>query len=144
MLFSQQGEFSTILIRQKLLQNFVVDKWTCAEQNHLRYVRKHQAELQANVYNGVVDIIGETQNRELEMRELGRRVFLPLSHIRIVRHMFKIYQDSMVITWYFSHSNIFLTMMANPRWAELIDVFLPWEKTKDRADLVAQVFELKC
>ena len=57
--------------------------------------------------------------------------------------MFEIFQDSMAITRYYQHPDIFLTMTANPNWPEIIEALLPNQKSIDRPDLVARVFELK-
>lgn len=57
--------------------------------------------------------------------------------------MFEIFQDSMAITRYNQHPDIFLTMTANPNWPEITSALLPHQKPTDRPDLVARVFELK-
>ena len=57
--------------------------------------------------------------------------------------MFEIFQDSMAITRYYQHPDIFLTMTANPNWPEIKEALLPNQKPIDRPDLVARVFELK-
>lgn len=77
------------------------------------------------------------------MRDVGRRVILPLSFIGSARHMFEVFQDSMAITHFFLHPDIFGTMMANPKWVELLDALQPFERKKDHLELVASVFEMK-
>ncbi|XP_028077475.1 uncharacterized protein LOC114279434 [Camellia sinensis] len=51
--------------------------------------------------------------------------------------------DSMAITRYNQHPDIFLTMTANPNWPEITSALLPHQKPIDRPDLIARVFELK-
>ena len=57
--------------------------------------------------------------------------------------MFEIFQDSMAITRYYQHPDIFLIMTANPNWPEIREALLPDQKPIDRPDLVSRVFELK-
>ncbi|CAK9159050.1 unnamed protein product [Ilex paraguariensis] len=70
-------------------------------------------------------------------------MILPSSFTGSVRHMFEIFQDSMAITRYNQHPDIFLTMTANPNWPEISLALLPHQTVLDRPDLVARVFELK-
>ncbi|XP_028081957.1 uncharacterized protein LOC114283346 [Camellia sinensis] len=57
--------------------------------------------------------------------------------------MFEIFQDSMAITRYNQHPDIFLTMTANPNWLEITSTLLPHQKPIDCPNLIARVFELK-
>lgn len=57
--------------------------------------------------------------------------------------MFEIFQDSMAITRYNKHPDIFLTMTANPKWPEITSALLPHQSPIDRPDLIARVFELR-
>ena len=57
--------------------------------------------------------------------------------------MFEIFQDSMAITRYNQHSDIFLTMPANPNWPEITSALLPHQKPIARTDLIACIFKLK-
>ncbi|XP_028070923.1 uncharacterized protein LOC114273363 [Camellia sinensis] len=49
----------------------------------------------------------------------------------------------MAITRYNQHPDTFLTMTANRNWPEITSALLPHQKTIDRPDLIARVFELK-
>jgi len=57
--------------------------------------------------------------------------------------MFEIFQDSMAITWYFKHLDIFGTITANPKWPKIKNALLPEQKTVDQPDVVTHVFRLK-
>ncbi|PIA50920.1 hypothetical protein AQUCO_01100021v1 [Aquilegia coerulea] len=59
------------------------------------------------------------------------------------RHMYEIYQDSMAITRYYKHPDIFMTVTSNPKWPEIQNELKPGQAALDRPDLVARVFELK-
>ncbi|CAG8677114.1 11328_t:CDS:2, partial [Cetraspora pellucida] len=67
-LFSRRMEFSTILHGRKLLQEFLDT-------------------LRADVYQGLADIIGNTENEEMALNNLGRYIILPLSHIGSSRNI---------------------------------------------------------
>ncbi|KAG5529311.1 hypothetical protein RHGRI_029871 [Rhododendron griersonianum] len=80
---------------------------------------------------------------ELNPNQIGQRFILPSSFPGGPRHMFEIFQDSMAITRYNHHPDIFLTMTANPNRPEITSALLPHQRAVDRPDLVARVFELK-
>ncbi|CAG8532858.1 30658_t:CDS:1, partial [Racocetra persica] len=49
--------------------------------------------------------------------------------------MFKIYQNSIAITQFYHHPDIFETMTANPKWPEIINKLLPNQMSSDCSDL---------
>ncbi|KAI8554873.1 hypothetical protein RHMOL_Rhmol05G0130700 [Rhododendron molle] len=123
----------------KLFQEFLVDAWAATEQNRLEFHKLNQEKMRTGLYQDLTDVgiddIGPDQIRQ--------RVVLPSSFIGSPRHMFEIFQDSMAITRYNHHPDIFLTMTANPKWPEITASLLPHQNAIDRPDLVARVFELK-
>ena len=140
MLFrSRPTEYSSILRAGKLFQEFLVDAWATTEQNCLTYFRLNQQKLRVELYQGLTDIAADG----LCPDQVGKRMILPSSFIGSPRHMFEIFQDSMAITCYNQHPDIFLTMTANPNWPKITFALLPHQKPIDRPDLVARVFELK-
>lgn len=138
-LFQRPSEYSTILRAGKLFQEFIVDAWAATEQNRLSYYRHNQGEIRGELYQDLTDIGPDG----LEPGQVGRQIILPSSFPGSPRHMFEIFQDSMAITRYNQHPDIFLTMTANPKWPEITEALLPHQKAVDRPDLVACVFELK-
>lgn len=116
-----------------------MDAWASTEQNRLTYFRLNQNTLRAELYKDLTDCISEG----VEPLQIGRRMILPSSFTGSARNMFEIYQDSMAITRYNQHPDIFLTMTANPKWPEISKELLPGQNALDRPDLVARVFELK-
>ncbi|XP_026436148.1 uncharacterized protein LOC113334012 [Papaver somniferum] len=82
-------------------------------------------------------------NDDLNPGDRGNPFILPSSHTGSGRHMHEIYQDSMAITRFHHHPDIFLTMTANPNWTEKRNALFPRQTALDRPDLVARVFELK-
>ncbi|GFZ05262.1 hypothetical protein Acr_17g0008340 [Actinidia rufa] len=127
-------------LRGKLFQEFLVDAWATTEQNRLNYNRFNQGRLRAEFYKDLTDIGADG----LGLDQVGQRIILPSSFVgSSPRHMFEIFQDSMAITRYNHHLDIFLTMTANPNWPEITSALLPYQNPTDRPNLVARVFELK-
>ncbi|KAG0586650.1 hypothetical protein KC19_2G106400, partial [Ceratodon purpureus] len=115
-LFPRNSEFSTILCGGKLFQQFIVDAWAATEQNRLNYIRMNQSDLRADLYQGLAYALQDDGERNMNLENLGRRIILPSSHIGSARNMFELFQDSMAITRFFQHPDIFGTMTANPNW----------------------------
>ncbi|KAG5531644.1 hypothetical protein RHGRI_026312 [Rhododendron griersonianum] len=138
-LFERHTEYSTILRGGKLFQEFLVDAWAATEQNRLTYYKLNQARLRSSLYQDLTDIGPDCLNPD----QIGQRFILPSSFTCSPRHMFEIFQDSMAITRYNHHPDIFLTMTANPKWPKITSALLPHQTAVDRPDLVSRVFELK-
>jgi len=101
---------------RKLFHEFIVDVWTLMEQACLRWVQTKQCVLRAYVYQGLGDTIGDLDNEEIDLRNLGRCIILPSSFSSSARNMFEIFQDFMAITCYCKYLYIFGTMIANLEW----------------------------
>ncbi|XP_026400640.1 uncharacterized protein LOC113296553 [Papaver somniferum] len=136
---TRKPEYSTILRAGKLFQEFLVDSWASTEQSRLDFLRFNQGKPRADQYAE----IKEMKNAGLKPNQGGKPCILPSSFTGGPRHMFEIYQDSMAITRFNHHPDIFLTMTANPNWPEIKDELSKHEYASDRPDLVARVFELK-
>ncbi|PIA60482.1 hypothetical protein AQUCO_00300169v1 [Aquilegia coerulea] len=87
----------------------------------------------------VTDIVTNGHNPN----NIGKKFILPSTHLGSPRHMYEIYQDSMAITRYYKHPDIFMTVTSNPKWLEIQNELKPGQAALDRPDLVARVFELK-
>src|ERR1700679_63716 len=81
----------------KLFQQYVVDAWASIEQSKLNWVRFHQKELRADVYQGLRDAAVGDHQENLNLAEHGQRIILPSTHIGSERNMLQLYQDSMAI-----------------------------------------------
>ncbi|PIA24735.1 hypothetical protein AQUCO_57600001v1 [Aquilegia coerulea] len=90
-------------------------------------------------YFTVTDIVTNGHNPN----DIGKKFILPSTHLGSPRHMYEIYQDSMAITRYYKHPDIFMTVTANPKWPEIQNELKPGQAALDRPDLVVRVFELK-
>ncbi len=81
--------------------------------------------LRANVYQSLIDTIRDVVNEEIELRNFGRKVILPSSFVGSSCNMFEIFQNSMAITCYFKHLELFGIMIANLEWLEITTTLLP-------------------
>ncbi|PIA51519.1 hypothetical protein AQUCO_01100400v1 [Aquilegia coerulea] len=133
-LFERTTEYSALFRAGLLFQQFIVDAWASYEQNRLYWIRTHQADLRCDVYSGLTDIVTNGHNPN----DIGKKSILPSTHLGSPRHMYEIYQDSMAITRYYKHPDIFMTVTANPKWPEIQNELKPGQAALDRPDLVAR------
>ena len=116
----------------------------------LNWVRFHQKELRADIYQGLRDAAAGDRDENFNLAEHGQRIILPSTHIGSERNMLQLYQDSMAICRAFRKPDIFLTMTSNPNWVEVQEAVLKEptvngqiQKAVDRPDIVVRVFEEK-
>jgi hypothetical protein len=142
------GEPPALLMGGRLLQQYVVDAWASTEQSELNWIRHHQKELRADVYQDMRNAVNNDENADAARR--GKRVILPSSHLGSPRHMYQLFQDSMAICRHCRKPDLFLTMTTNPNWPEITDALLKdptpdgkRQQPSDRPDIVARVFVQK-
>ncbi len=97
-LFSRINEYSTILRVGKLTHEFIVDAWATTEQTRLCWVQMNQRTLQIDVYQRLVNTSGASENKEIELQNLGCRVILLSSFLGNACNKFEIFQNSRAIT----------------------------------------------
>ena len=139
-LHTWSNEPLTLFRAQKLFQQFVGDAWAVCDQNKLSWIRSHQSNIWADLYNGVTDAL---EARDIDLGRIGKRVVLPSSYVGGDRFMQQLYQDSIAIVHHFGKPSLFITFTANPKWVEIANELLPRQSASDRPDLVARVFNLK-
>ena len=115
---SRSQEFSTILHGCRLFQTYLVDMFACIDQERLHFIRIQQKRLRVTLLNGMEDALTANDNN-LDLNQLGQRVFLPSSYLGGPRDMHQRYLDGMAIARHFKKIDIFLTMTANPNWIEI-------------------------
>ena len=125
---------------QRLFQQYLVDAWAACDQNKLSWLRSHQNNLRADVYNGSADVV---RQHDFNRDSLGRSVILPSSYTGGDRFMQQLFQDSMAIVRFFGKPTLFITFTANAKWTEITNELLPGQTSIDRPDLVAWVFHVK-
>jgi len=126
----------------KLFQQFVVDAWAICEQSKLLWLRRHQNNFRADLYNGLMDVLIR-EDHVVDIAAIGKKVILPSSYLGGDRFMQQLYQDSMTIVQHFGKPSFFITFTANPKWFEITRELGPGEAATDRPDLVARVFHMK-
>jgi ATP-dependent DNA helicase PIF1 len=78
----RRGIINTMLYGKRLFQQYVVDMYIKIESSRLDYIRNHQKEIQADLYQGLVDCVLAGEHRG---NEVGRRTILPRSFIGVER-----------------------------------------------------------
>ena len=136
------GLFNTLLRGGRLFTHYVVNMFAAIDQMRLRFIEKNQDKFRAARFNNLEDAIVEDPDN-VNLNDLGQRVFLPSSYTGGPRYMHQCYQDSMALARYYRKVDLFLTMTTNPEWPEIQNELLPGQTPYDRPDLVARVFKLK-
>jgi hypothetical protein len=128
---------NTFTYGKRLYQEWVVDQYSKVEGQRLRWVRLNQTTLR---YKGMVDAM---QQDGANNTNFGRMVVLPATFTGSPRHMNQLYQDSMALVRKFGKPDLFITMMCNPNWPEILHELRLGEETNDRPDLTSKVFNMK-
>ncbi|KAE9384224.1 hypothetical protein BT96DRAFT_1100548, partial [Gymnopus androsaceus JB14] len=114
---SRSNEYSTILHGGRLFQRYIVDMWAAADQQRLTYLRTHQQELRAELYQGLADALDQADVNNpdsVDLNSIGRRIILPSSYIGGARYMHQRFQDAMAAVRHFKKIDLFITVTANP------------------------------
>ncbi|KAH0614326.1 uncharacterized protein H6S33_006212 [Morchella sextelata] len=139
-LHTRTTEPMTLFLSQRLFQQYLVDAWAVCDQNKLNWLRLNQANIRADLYNGLADNMWQ---EDFNSEQTGKRIILPRSYTGGDRYMLQLFQDSMAIVRHFGRPSLFVTFTANPKWEEITAELLPGQTAVDRPDLVARVFHLK-
>ncbi|XP_073360641.1 uncharacterized protein [Aegilops tauschii subsp. strangulata] len=142
MLQTRPAIFNPILCGARLLQQWAVDMYVKIGSCRLRWYRKNQTQIRADLYKGVVDAITSGETRA---SAVGVRIVLPGTYPGGDRDMKKRHMDAMAmlgnaIVHTYGKPDIFLTMTCNPKWEEITNELLPGQTAQDRPDIVARVF----
>ena len=106
----------------RLFQQFLVDVWATCDQTKLMWLRNHQSNIRADLYEGVTDVLSHS---DVDPAEIGYRTILPANYIGGPRFTARCYQDSMAIVRFLGHPCLFITFTANPNWPEITRELLP-------------------
>ncbi|KAJ9538465.1 LOW QUALITY PROTEIN: hypothetical protein OSB04_031198 [Centaurea solstitialis] len=123
---------NVILLGERLFQQFI------------------EAKIRSDLYQGVVDCVNAD---EVQPNRIGQRVVFPASFIEGPCDMRRRYMYAMALVHVIYETKIldnglcflqvFLTMMCNPNWPEILQELLPSQTPQDRSNLVARVFRAK-
>jgi hypothetical protein len=125
--------FNPILYDKRLFQQFAVDTYIKIESSRLDYIRNHQDDIRADLYQGLVDSLHAGEGR---VEAVGKRTMMPSSFIGGPHDMRKRYMDAMALVQRFGKLDIFLTMTCNPNWDEIKHELYPGQSPQDHPDLV--------
>ncbi|XP_074271299.1 uncharacterized protein LOC141595232 [Silene latifolia] len=110
------------------------------EITRLDYFRNNQETIRAELYQGIIDTVG---NGECRATNVGKRVILPPTFLGGPRDMKKRYLNSMALVHRFGKPDLFVIMTCNAGWPEIKELLAPGEEVQNRPDLVARVFRAK-
>ncbi|XP_020262692.1 uncharacterized protein LOC109838679 [Asparagus officinalis] len=136
------SEGKTLLYSGKLFQTYIVDLFTCIEEDRLHWVKQNQTKIRAELYCGIKDAVfrGDTEGSQV-----GQRIVLPSSFTGDPRYMNQNYQDAISLCRVMGNLDLFITMTANPRWLEIKATLeeMGGQRSDERPDIVARVFKIK-
>jgi hypothetical protein len=125
----------------RLFQEWLIDMFAKTEAQRLMWVRHHQKEIRADLYNGVRDAV--EANDRVAGAEVGRKVILPSSFTGGNRHMVQLYQDAMAIVRKYGKPDLFITFTCNPGWPEITRELPEGLTSNDMTNIVNRVFRMK-
>ena len=125
-----------------LFQQYLVDAYCRTEGQRLHYLRTHQSELRAEVYQELKSTV-RGPDFVPGATTVGRRIVLPASYPGSPRHMQQNYLDAMAMVRVLGKPDFLITFTANPAWPEITSSLLPGQSPHDRPDIVARVFNIK-
>ncbi|CAG8678542.1 16635_t:CDS:2 [Dentiscutata erythropus] len=70
--------------------------------------------------------------------QIGHRIILPSSFIGGLCDIYQHYQDAIALVQVYGRLDIFITIMCNPRWPEIIAELMPTQTPQDRPDLTGK------
>lgn len=130
-----------LLFSRRLFQQFLVDGYSMIEATRLQWIRFHQTDLRAHLYNGIAEAVLKGESNSAST---GKRIVLPSSFVGGARYMFQNYQDAMAICGWAGYPDLFITFTCNHKWPELSSYFKNYGfKSQDRPDMVSRLFKIK-
>lgn len=124
----------------RIFLQYIDDMYIKIENTRLDYLRKNQAQIRSELYQGVADSVSDG-NRSAA--SIGRRVILPASFIGGPRDMRCRYLNPMTLVQNYGKPDLFITITCNPNWPEIQSHLTPTQTAQDRPDLVARIFHSK-
>ncbi|KAJ0509074.1 putative helitron helicase-like domain-containing protein [Helianthus annuus] len=136
------GVYSLLLNGGRLFQQYLVDAYSCIEQNRLDYFKANQDLFRSEYIAGMYDALSRG---DTECRDIGKRIFLPSSFTGGPRYMYKHYQDALAICRVHGNPQYFITFTCNVRWPEIMRYMqrVGCVNSQNRPDIIARVFEMK-
>ncbi|MGA1502986.1 MAG: hypothetical protein ACO38Z_10310, partial [Candidatus Nanopelagicales bacterium] len=128
----------------RLFQEYCCMAFAKTEYQRLNYLRTHQDDLRADLYQNLRDAFVDSDNGQPNAERIGKRVVLPATFGGSPRDMQRRYLDAMAMLARFGpRPDLFVTFTCNPGWSEITEHLLPGQVASDRPDVVARVFTIK-
>ena len=105
------------------------------------YLRHHQTQLRAELYNNLRDHVLASDASPGPAGRAGVPVILPATFGGSPRDLHGRYQDAMAVVRKHGKPDLFITFTCNPRHPDIIENLLPGQQPQDRPDIVARVFK---
>jgi hypothetical protein len=112
----RHDELNPVLCSGRLLQQFVVNMFSCIESNRLSFYINNQPTFRSDTYQGITDAICKGASSR---KDVSVKVVLPVSHIGGKQYMNQNFHDCMAICCAYDPLDKFTTMMCNPNWPEI-------------------------
>ena len=118
-----------------------VDARACVDENRLKYIVDHQADIRMESIQGIYDAISRGSEQG---SEVGKMTVLPASYTGGRRYMIQNYHDGIAICREYGPPDFFVTFTCNPKWLEISEaIFEPGQRPSDRNDIIVRVFNIK-
>jgi hypothetical protein len=124
----------------RLSKQAIVDARAIEDEDRLMYIAKNQNKLRAEYLQGIFDAIEKGLNKG---NQIGKRVFLPSSHVGSRRYVIQNYHDGIAICREYGPPDLFITFTCNTKWSEITLAILKGEQANDRDDIIVRVFHMK-
>ncbi|KAL3636382.1 hypothetical protein CASFOL_020929 [Castilleja foliolosa] len=134
--------YSLLLRGGRLLQQYLVDAYTCIEQNRLDYINANQNIFRSEFVAGMYDALARGDRN---VNDIGKRIFLPSSFTGGPRYMYQHYQDALAICRVHGNPQYFVTFTCNVKWPEISRHMskVGTVHAQNRPDIIARVFHIK-
>ena len=136
------ASFNTLHRMGRLFQQHIVDMYAKIEGECLKFPRKNQSQLQAELCSGLADAV-QSADGHIEGLQIGKRIILPSTFTGGARYQHQLYQDAMGIVHCFGKPDFFITFTCNPRWKKITDELLENQSQEHHPDIISRVFKLE-
>ena len=99
-------------------QQIIVDAYAKTEFERLQFLRREQDHLRADNYKDLRETI---VNQDGDPRNVGQKEILPATFCGGPRYMFERQQDAMAYVRKFVRPDLFITVITNPKWPEIVE-----------------------
>ncbi|XP_044591373.1 uncharacterized protein LOC123269604 [Cotesia glomerata] len=139
-IMERDGEEGCLLLFRNLLNQFLVDMYAKIETERLNWIRNNQKKLRSEEYVHLKDALTKNDGQSSTM---GKMVVLPSSFTGGPHYMHERTQDAMTYVRHYGRPDLFITFTCNPKWPEITELLRQGQKSHDRHDIVARVFNVK-